>query len=170
MPWEYLLSQCRSAAELGPGRQTLTWSDIRTAIRRIAVPAAQVGGPQYTLVNLQTTFYTRASTIDRTLTILGFTVDVHIQPTSYIWHWGDGTTSTTHVPGRPYPAKDVTHTYVHATAQGAGLPLRVDVEYSARYRVDGTSWVTIPQALMVPGAVKQLPVKQASAVLVGPGG
>ena len=44
------------------------------------MPAAEVEGPGFTLVNLQTTFYTEASTIDRRLNILGFVVDVHITP------------------------------------------------------------------------------------------
>jgi hypothetical protein len=125
-----------------------------------------VQGPDYTLVNLRTTFYTSARNVERRLTIVGFKVDVEITPSRYIWHWGDGAATTTSMPGRPYPARDITHTYVHATAPGVGLPLRVDVAYTARFRVDGGDWVPVTDELVVRGISRQLPVKQASAVLV----
>ncbi len=123
-------------------------------------------GPDYTLVNLRTTFYTSAPTIERSLSIIGFTVDVRITPDNYAWHWGDGGTTTTHTPGRPYPARDVTHTYRHATKAASPLPLRVDVAYGATFRVDGGDWVTVGDQLVIAGTTSYLPVKQASAVLV----
>jgi hypothetical protein len=161
-------SECRSQDSVGPGdpRHTLNWSDVRHAIKTMGVPPARVDGPAFTLVNLRTTFYTHAATIDRTLNILGFIVDVHIQPASYIWHWGDGTTTTTHTPGRPYPATDVTHTYRRATSPGHDLSVRVDVAYRARFRVDGGAWIDVNDRLVIAGRNTHLPVKQASAVLV----
>ena len=61
--WRYMRSECRSPKHIGPAdpRKTLSWSDIRDAIRRIGVPPAKVEGPDYTLVNLRTTFYTQVS-------------------------------------------------------------------------------------------------------------
>ncbi len=46
------------------------------------------------------------------------------------------------------------------------MSLSVGVTYTARYRVDGGSWQTIPEVLTIPGTPRALPVKQASAVLV----
>jgi hypothetical protein len=135
------------------------------------VPPARVEGPTYTLVNLRTTFYTSASAFDRSFVLLGYHVDVHITPVTYIWRWGDGETTTTHIPGRPYPAKDVTHTYLHATDPGVTLPLRVDVGYRAEFRIDGGDWRCVSAQLVIAGTTRQLPIKQASAVLVpGAGG
>jgi hypothetical protein len=134
----------------------------------MGVPRSDVLGPDFTLVHLRTTFYTHGVILDRTLRILGFVVDVHIEPKSYIWHWGDNTTTTTHTPGRPYPARDVTHTYAHSTTPDGPLALRVDVAYQARFRVDGGSWITVNDQLVVTGRTRYLPVKQASAVLVPP--
>jgi hypothetical protein len=166
--WQYVTSECRAIEESGPTqlRRTLTWSDVLSAVRRVGVPAASVQAPGYTLVNLETTFYTEPATIERSLDIIGFAVDVRVEPTSYTWHWGDGTTTDTTKPGRPYPATDVTHTYDHATDQAQPLAVRVDVTYSARYRVDGGAWQTIPETLRIRGADTILPVKQAAAVLV----
>jgi hypothetical protein len=166
--WRYMRSECRSPSHIGPAdpRHPLTWSDIRAAIKRIGVPPSSVEGPHYTLVNLRTTFYTKAAPFDRSFVLLGYHVDVHITPVTYIWRWGDSSTSTTHQPGRPYPARDVTHTYRHATDEGVTLPLRVDVAYRATFRIDGGDWVSVSDQLVIAGTTRQLPVKQASAVLV----
>jgi hypothetical protein len=166
--WTYLGSECRKPSDAGPTQQprVLTWTDVLSAIREIGVPAASIRGPDFTLVNLKTTFYTEPTTIDRPLSIIGYNVDVHVTPASYTWHWGDGTTETTDTPGRPYPSTDVTHTYVHATPPRQPLQMSVDVTYSARYQVDGGAWQTVPEALTIPGDPRALPVKQASAVLV----
>ena len=44
---------------------------------------------------------TRPQTVDTSLQIIGYAVDVRIHPISYTWHWGDGSTLTTTTPGRP---------------------------------------------------------------------
>jgi hypothetical protein len=143
----------------------LTWQDVLTAVRRLGPASSSVHAPHYTLVNLRTTFYTTPTTLDRQLTLIGYQVDVHLRPNSYHWHWGDGTTTTTHLPGRPYPATDITHTYRRATESGP-LRLHVDTTYTAQYRVDGGPWRTIPDTLTIPGPTTSLPVRQAAAVLV----
>jgi hypothetical protein len=89
-----------------------------------------------------------------------------VTPSSYTWHWGDGSTSTTTTPGRPYPSTDVTHTFEHATRDGPALQVSVDATYTAQYRVDGGPWLRIPDTLTIAGPSTSLPVKQASAVLV----
>ncbi|HEY7043572.1 MAG TPA: hypothetical protein VH419_07890 [Nocardioidaceae bacterium] len=136
------------------------------AVRRIGVLPSHVEGPRFTLVNLETTFFTTPHPVSRSLTLIGFDVDVRVTPTSYSWHWGDGTSQQTSSPGRPFPARDVTHVYRQHTDNGAPLALRVDTVYTARYRVDGGPWQQIPEALTIPGPATALPVKQASAVLV----
>ncbi len=158
--------ECRDPNAVTVARKQVTWQDVLSAIRRVGVPAGEVQAPRYTLVNLDTTFYTRPQAIDRTLTIIGYTVDVQVEPTGYTWHWGDGATDTTQTPGQPYPSADVTHTYVHATKDSGALSLSVDVTYSARYRVDGGAWLDIPDTITIPGPGTPLPIMQASAVLV----
>lgn len=168
--WTVDHSECRDPNVLveQQGRRGLAWADILSAIRRVGIPAASVQGPKFTLVNYDTTFFTDAPGLSRMLDIVGYRVDVVVTPTSYRWSWGDGSTTTSSTPGRPYPATDVTHTYRLATHTGPGYPTRVDVTYAARYRVDGTAWQQVPDALTVPGTTVMLPVRQASAVLTGP--
>jgi hypothetical protein len=164
--WEYLGSACLSPAEIGTVRRSLTWQDVESAVRRVGIPAGEVTAPGYTLVNLETTFYTDVQPFTRTLSIIGYTVDVEVTPTAYTWHWGEGDTSTTDTPGSPYPSTDVTHTYLRHTRRGRPLSLSVDIGYTARYRVDGGAWADIPQTITIAGPTTALPVRQASAVLV----
>jgi hypothetical protein len=167
-PWTYSHSECRDPSEVGAVRRTLTWQDVMSAIRRIGVPAGEVEAPPYTLVNLETTFYTAPHEIARSLAIIGYSVDVEISPIAYEWRWGDGSLTTTTTPGRPYPSTEVTHTYRHATRGASRLQLSVAVTYQARYRVDGGDWIDIPETITIDGPATSIPVKQASPVLVQP--
>lgn len=164
--WRQVETACRNPADAGQIRRQLTWGDVLAAIRRLGLPAAEVQSPAYTLVHLETTFWTQPETIDKTLELIGYSVDVHVEPASYTWHWGDGSTQSTTTPGSPYPAKDITHTYAHATKDGPSLALSVDVTYTARYRVDGGDWITIPESVTIAGPSQALPIKEASAVLI----
>jgi hypothetical protein len=164
--WSMSTTECRDPADIGEVRRSLTWQDVVSAIRRVGVPPGEVTAPGYTLVNLETTFYTDAQAFTRTLSIIGYSVDVEVTPSTFTWHWGDGETLTTDTPGAPYPSTDVTHTYRHHTAQGRPLDLSVDVGYTARFRVDGAAWIDIPDTITIEGPVTTLPVRQASAVLV----
>ncbi len=165
--WHIDHFECRGRADLGVVRRQLGWADVLSAVRRVGIPPGQVLAPHFTLVNLKTTFYTRPEIVHKTLQIIGYNVDVRIDPVSFTWHWGDGSSSTSTTPGRPYPARDVTHTYTHATDPGTSLSLRVDVTYRARYRVDAGAWTAIPDTITIPGPTTHLQIKQASAVLVG---
>jgi hypothetical protein len=164
--WHVDHIECRPPSDAGPVRRQVGWVDVVDAVRRVGIPPGDIHAPHFTLVNLETTFYTRPHRIDRVLRILGYAVDVEIHPSRYTWHWGDGTSQTTATPGRPYPSHDVTHTYRHATETNHDLALSVDVTYTGRYRVDGNAWTAIPQPITISGPPTALPVKQASAVLV----
>jgi hypothetical protein len=169
-PWQYVGSACKDRSSIGSTqRRTLSWVDVRSALQRIGPPGSTVQGPAYTLVNLKTTFYSHVVALDRTLDILGFPVHVRMQPISFVWRWGDGSISTTRTAGRPYPATDVTHSWRQHTDLGNPQRLSVDVIYAASYQVSAGPWIRIPENIFVRGPQRDLPVKQASAVLV-PGG
>lgn len=145
----------------------ITEGDIRRAVSEIPMPSLkiQVQPGERTLVNVPTIFHTDPRTLRESVTLLGFDIDVEATPTRYTWHPGDGTSKSTTKPGRPYPAKDVTHTYRRVADV---VRPRVDTTYSVRYRVDGGAWTPLGQTLTAQGAPTSLEVEEAAPVLVTP--
>jgi hypothetical protein len=117
-----------------------------------------------TLVNFETIFYTEPEPFERELALLGQRVDVRATATGFAWSFGDGASAQTQTPGAPYPAKDIIHEYVDADVTVAP---RVDVTYTAQFRVNGGAWQDIPQTVTIAGPSTRLRVLEATAVLVG---
>ena len=125
---------------------------------------AQTQPADKTLVNFDTIFFTEPEPFARTITLLGQLVQVEATASSYAWHYGDGSSTSTATPGARYPAKDVIHRYEHAhvTVQPS-----VDVTYSARFRVGNGAWQTIPDTVTIAGPPTNLRISEATAVLSG---
>lgn len=166
--WTPLYSQCfgRPPTAADTPRPTVTPGLVLTALRRIGLPAveAQTQPAGKTLVNFDTIFFAEPETFTRTLTLLGQRVQVEAQPTRFTWHHGDGTTAATTTPGAPYPSKAVTHEYTdaHRTVQA-----RVDVTYTARFRVNGGAWQDIGETVTITGPATALRISEARPVLSG---
>lgn len=150
-----------------PEEPELTEGDVRRAVSEIPMPALRVtvqpGGR--TLVNVPTILHTDPRPVRESITLLGHDIDVEATPTRFTWHHGDGTSRTTTRPGRPYPAKDVTHTYQRTADR---VSIRVDTTYTVRFRVDGAAWTPLGQPLTATGAATPLQVTEAAPVLVAP--
>ena len=116
-----------------------------------------------TLVNFETNFFTTTGEFDVTVPLLGQRIDLHITPSSFTWHYGDGASNTTAEPGSPYPALDVTHTYLK---KGQIAP-SVDTTYIADYRVNGGPWSRVDGTVTIPGLPVDLEVLTATPTLVG---
>jgi hypothetical protein len=144
----------------------LTNVEVLHALKRIKLPRPPAGVPRYTLVNLETTFYTRAEPFTRQFPLLGRQVTARVTPETYTWTWGDGDYTTTDQPGEPYPSKDVTHTYLHRTQGDNQMHVHVSVEYSCEYQVANGTWQQIPDTITIDGPPSAFPIKEASAVLV----
>lgn len=141
--------------------------EIVRAVREMGLPSleVQIQPGTSTLVNVPTIFYAEPEAFNRSVTLLGFDVDLIATPVRYRWLHGDGTASTTSKPGRPYPSTDVTYRY---RQPAEAVSPRVDVTYRVRYRVDGGSWNTIDQTLLASGPTAELEVKEAAPVLTHP--
>lgn len=141
---------------------------VAAAMARIPLPAAQLQiqpANGRTLVNFDTNFYTEIQPLDRTITLLGQQVDLHIVPSQFGWRFGDGGSLTTDRPGAPYPQLEVTHNYLR---KGAVAP-SVDTTYTAQYRVNGGAWQDVPGSVTIAGAPVDLQVLTATPTLVGYG-
>ena len=128
-----------------------TLGDIERAIREVPMPPLklhiQPGGR--TLVNVDTIFYTDPTHLRRTVDAARAQRAARRAARS----GSPGSTATarqasTSRPGRPYPAKDVTHQYQQP---GDDLRARVDTTYRVRYSVDGGGWADLGETLTAPG-------------------
>jgi hypothetical protein len=139
---------------------------VLNEIRRIGLPilTAKTQPEGKTLVNFDTIFYTEAQPFNATVTLLGQQVDVVAEATEYAWHHGDGSTTTTSTPGAPYPSKEITYRYADADTT---VRPRVDVTYSARFRVNGGAWQDIDETVTITGPQGSLRVSEARGVLSG---
>jgi hypothetical protein len=139
---------------------------VLNEIRRIGLPVLQARTQPEgkTLVNFDTIFYTQAQPFTATVTLLGQQVDIVAEATQYTWHHGDGSAATTSSPGSPYPSKEITYRYsdAHTTVRP-----RVDVTYSARFRVNGGPWQDIDETVTIAGPEGSLRISEATPVLSG---
>ena len=166
--WSFLGTQCLSLQDVGGqlARPQVTPALVLNAIRRIGLPelTAQTQPTDKTLVNFATIFYAEPQPFTRSTTLLGQDVDIVATPSQYTWHHGDGTTDTTATPGAPYPSKDITYRYVDAHTT---VTPRVDVTYTARFRVNGGAWQNIDETVTITGPTSDLRISEATAVLSG---
>lgn len=166
--WVPLSSGCFGAAPDAPepARPQVTEAMVLNEIRRIGLPVleARTQPEDKTLVNFDTIFYTQAQPFSTTVTLLGQRVGIVAEPTEFTWHHGDGTTSTTGTPGAPYPSKDVTYRYGDADVT---VHARVDVTYTARFRVGGGAWQDISETVTITGTETPLRVAEAAGTLSG---
>ena len=60
-------------------------------------------------------------------------------PSGYDWDFGDGRSQTARTLGRRYPEEsDIKHTYEYSSLRfPEGFPIRLTVEFSAEFRVNG---------------------------------
>ena len=95
-------------------------------------------------------------------------VEVQVQPSRYEWSFGDGKTLVTQSLGQPYPKEsDVKHTYQYSSLRFAsGFPLRLTVEFSAEYQVNGGPPQVLPPITRVYEAAYQ--VQEIQPVLTHP--
>ena len=166
--WEYLNTRCYegspTAADLPV--PTVTPGLVLNAIRQIGLPSLEIRTQprDKTLVNFATIFYAEPEVFTRTIQLLGQEVEVEATPSRYAWHHGDGSTATTTGPGAPYPSQEITHSYTRAHTT---VSPRVDVTYTARFRVGGGAWQDIGETVTISGPAGSLRISEATAVLSG---
>ena len=104
--------------------------------RRLPLPApvlhVQPEG-DWVLTNIETIVYTDPAPVTLTTELLGMAVTVEATPSSFTYDWGDGHSTQTRDPGRPYPAFDVVHEY-----EAPGLvAIILTTQWTGRYQVAG---------------------------------
>jgi hypothetical protein len=96
-------------------------------------------------------------------TMFGYRVEIRPKLVGYVYRFGDGSSEgPTTSPGGVYPDGDIVHTY----RRPGTYTTRVDVTFGADFRINGGSWIAIPDTVTVPQPVTIVTVKEARGVLV----
>lgn len=154
---------------------TVTPARVREAFERVPLPESDImiqpeGGE--TLVNHPTFLRTEAAPFDETVTFFGgrITVVLHIEPTSFLWHHGDGTTATTTDPGSAYDKSmglDYGHLVFHEYAKAIKeVAVSVDTTWAATWTLNGRDMGAVPGTVTKTGIPQSLDVLEARPVLV----
>lgn len=131
--------------------------------RRVVVlkGVAEISPRPATLVNIDTIFTTSSpASYDIPLTILGRSVVITATAAKWTWHFGDGATATTAIPGSQ---GRVLHEYAQSGARSA----HVVIEWTGTFRVDGGPVQVVAGTATTTGAPVVVEVKQARAELIG---
>jgi hypothetical protein len=158
-PWQLASSGCGASATVGP---VVTPDLVLEAVKTVGLPVSSFEVPAKTLVHYETTVYTETTTFERTVTVVGYQVDVRARPSQFTWLFGDGQIRTTTSPGEPYPSDEITHAWLDAHRT---FRPRVDTTYAVSYRVDDGPWLDIVEPLLVPGPESHVRVKEATPSL-----
>ncbi|MDQ3715464.1 MAG: hypothetical protein M3381_05445 [Actinomycetota bacterium] len=114
-----------------------------------------------TLVNIDTIFTTSSpASYDIPLTILGRSVVITATAARWTWHFGDGATATTAVPGSQGRV-------LHEYAQSGALNVYVVIEWTGTFRIDGGPVQVVAGTATTTGNPVGVEVKQARAELIG---
>lgn len=145
---------------------------VLEAFRRVPLPDSvlQVAPESQTYVNLDTILSTQAEPFVTSVRLLGQRVTLDIEPSGFDWRHGDGTTQLSDSPGLAWRAdvpvesgRYLTHRYLAAETVAAS----VDTTWSARYRLAGGGWLTVPGTVTIEGGPVGLTVREAPPELHG---
>jgi hypothetical protein len=151
-----------------PGAPAVTLSDI--ASFRPAVGSDHMEPNGWTVVGLETNFYSDAERHVVDGRLLGTPASVRFTPRTWHWDYGDGAVLDSSTPGASWaslglPEFEPTATsHIYATA--ATSTIRLTIGFSAEYRVAGGSWAPIVGTLSIPAPPATTIASGAKTVLV----
>lgn len=140
-PWEQLPgSYCLGGDDPGAPNYARAIAEIERGFAQLPLPTSgiEVAPAPTSLVRVPTAFYAGGEqSFQQTVSPAGVTVTVRAEPTSWTWHWGDGsapqTFTTPGVPRRPV----VSHTYEAPRDYSA----QVAVTWKGTFTIAGSSEV-----------------------------
>ncbi|MCU1543574.1 MAG: uncharacterized protein JWM50_1439, partial [Microbacteriaceae bacterium] len=150
------------------GAPAVTLSDI--ASFRPAVGSDHMEPNGWTVVGLETNFYSDAERHVVDGRLLGTPASVRFTPRTWHWDYGDGAVLDSSTPGASWaslglPEFEPTATsHIYATA--ATSTIRLTIGFSAEYRVAGGSWAPIVGTLSIPAPPATTIASGAKTVLV----
>lgn len=95
--------------------------------------------------------------------ILGAAVTIRATPARFTWTWGDGESTTTTDPGRPYPNATVTHAYGRALDSAS---VSLTTTWTGEYRIGAGTWADFDTSIATTSPAVSLQVLHPRSVLV----
>jgi hypothetical protein len=156
-----------NGAPAAPSTPTITITDLAQFAPPPLTASADPGNVG--IAGLPTNFIAAADVHTQTGELFGVALSVRFSPITYLYDYGDRSTSSTAVPGRTwqelgqaqFTPTPTTHVY---KVRGNYLA-RVDVAYTAE--VDfGTGWIPLPGEITTIGAPQEIRILEAHTALV----
>lgn len=138
-------------------------------LNQLPIPELSIrANPSTGLVALESWFWAdgySGEPISSSDTLASTTVEVQVQPVTYRWSFGDGTTIETNSLGHPFPEEsDIQHVYERSSlANGGAYSITIEVGFDAEYRVNGGAWESL--APIARTFTTEYPVQQLQSVL-----
>ena len=144
-------------------RKKVVRKSLNDQIRQLLPMANIYSQPQSgILIREPVIFWTDSPRIfKKSLLLLDVKIDLDLSA-KYLWSWGDGSTLETQLIGAPFPAFEITHTYLNSGVKKVGLM----INWSGRYRLDGGVWLQIP-GVITTNQSNQIQIMKARTVFTG---
>lgn len=148
---------------IAPVHKKVVSKSLNDQIRQLLPVASIFLQPQSgILIREPVIFWTDSPRIfKKSLLLLDVKIDLDLSA-KYLWSWGDGSTLETDLIGAPFPAFEITHTYLNSGVKNVGLM----INWSGRYRLDGGVWLQIP-GVITTNQSNQIQIMRARTVFTG---
>lgn len=119
----------------------------------------------WVLVNVGTIVYTGAAPHTLHTTILGVDIEVHVEPVSFVWDFGDGSDPMeTTDPGAPWPEATVSHAYTSA----GQAQISLTTHWEGMFRpVGAEAWIPIVGRATTTESSRPFEIRTSTPRLVG---
>lgn len=154
-------------APAAPETPTITITDLAQFAPPPLTASADPGNVG--IAGLPANFIAAADVHTQTGELFGIALTVRLSPTTYLYDYGDRSTSSTAVPGRTWQelgqAQFTPTPTTHVYQERGNYLARVDVAYTAE--VDfGTGWIPLPGEITTIGTPQEIRILEAHTALV----
>lgn len=151
-----------------PGTPPITLRDIATFT---PTPGRQQMEPEgWTVAGLDTNFYAITGQHVVNGTLLGRPADVRFTPTSYLWAYGDGSSSTKSTKGGTWESQGIAEfeptPTSHVYEQLGDYTITLSIVFAPEYRFAGGPWHPVVGTITLPANDLHIRVGSAKTVLV----
>jgi hypothetical protein len=173
--WSSLTIDCAASAITNPVPAAAVQASFVKLLPHLPINTAPNTGQS--LVNAETLFWIPTTTTLNlgTTTLLGHHITLYATIASVQWNFGDGTTTTTPNPGRPFRTTDhcttaqcpawFGHTYT-TTSHNTPMTVTATINWTGRYTIDRGTLLQIPATVTTTPTPIPMTVVQAQSVLV----